>query len=228
MYDNYFSLRDNKIGNFSLQSHVFDILPNDKNSKILDIGCGLCKHLSQLKKIGYNNLKGVDISTEAEKACKFFDIDFELINNIEEFVSSENEKYDFIILAHVLEHIAKEKVIDTLTSIRALLKPEGKLYIVVPNAQSNTGSYWAYEDFTHYTLYTSGSLMFVLKLAGFTKLEFVDVHSLSGLSFVKKTLKRIFLKIYVLNYNFWNKVTNSQFQVGSPLIFSFELKIIAS
>lgn len=228
MYDNYFSLRNNMIGNFSLQSHVFDILPNNKDSKILDIGCGLCKHLSQLKEIGYNNLKGVDISTEAEKACKLFDIDFELINNIEEFASNENEKYDFIILAHVLEHIEKEKVISTLSLIRSLLNDDGKLYIVVPNAQSNTGSYWAYEDFTHHTLYTSGSLLFVLKSAGFTNLQFVDANSLAGLSTAKKLIRKSLLKIYVMNYNFWNRVTNSQFQIGSPMIFSFELKIIAN
>lgn len=43
---------------------------------------------------------------------------------------------------------------------------------MMPNAQSNTDCYWAYEDFTHYTLFIAGSLLYVLREAGFTNIEF--------------------------------------------------------
>ena len=38
--------------------------------------------------------------------------------------------------------------------------------------QLNTDCYWAYEDFTHYTLFIAGSLLYVLREAGFTNIEF--------------------------------------------------------
>ncbi|MGC9101323.1 MAG: hypothetical protein ACP5HC_08750 [Caldisericum sp.] len=41
---------------------------------------------------------------------------------------------------------------------------------MVRNVQSNTGAYWAYEDFSHFTLFTSGSIYYVLKMAGFDEI----------------------------------------------------------
>lgn len=227
MYKNYFKLREISTIEFKLQAHVFEILPEDKNINILDVGCGLCRHLSQLKKLGYKNLKGIDVNLDAALACSKYGIEFEKIDSILEFAKNNQHKYDFIIFAHVLEHLHKNSVIDTLKAIKSMLTSNGTLYIVVPNGQSNTNCYWAYEDFTHFTLYTSGSLMYVLKSAGFNNVNFIDPEALSGLKPIKRILRKYLLKIYKLNYNFWNRVTFSQFQPGSPLIFSFELKAIA-
>ena len=68
----------------------------------------------------------------------------------------------------------KHEIIPLLIKVRSLLTQSGSLLVMVPNAQSNTGSYWAYEDFTHHTLFTAGSLYFVLRQAGFDSVEFVD------------------------------------------------------
>jgi hypothetical protein len=61
---------------------------------------------------------------------------------------------------------------------------------MVRNVQSNTGSYWAYEYFTHFTLFTSGSIYYVLKMAGFDEIEFVDVECLEGIPFIKRMIKK--------------------------------------
>ncbi|MBL0306338.1 MAG: hypothetical protein IPQ25_09965 [Chitinophagaceae bacterium] len=78
-------------------------------------------------------------------------------------------------MSHVLEHIEKEKIIDTLIHIRKnLLKKGGVFLLMVPNAQSYTGAYWRYEDFTHNIMFTAGSCIYVLKAAGFENIEFID------------------------------------------------------
>jgi 2-polyprenyl-3-methyl-5-hydroxy-6-metoxy-1,4-benzoquinol methylase len=225
---NYFELRNDTYGDFVLQNHVFEILPLDKNARILDVGCGLCKHLSKLKELGYSNLKGVDVEKSALEACKSFEIEFELITDIVEYSTNHQSEYDFIIMAHVLEHIEKNMTIAVLRAIRSMLKDNGFFYIVVPNGSSNTNCYWAYEDFTHHTLFTSGSLIYVIKAAGFSNFEFLDTDCTAGLTIYKKFLKRSFLKLYTFNYRFWNRVTGSHFHIHSPLIFSFELKAICS
>ncbi len=56
----------------------------------------------------------------------------------------------------------------------------------MPNAQSHTGCYWAYEDFTHNTLFTAGSLLYVLKMAGFAHIEIIDKDALVGVKGGKK------------------------------------------
>ncbi len=167
---NYYEIEATPITNSLLK-----VLPTAKDSKILDIGCGLGNLLISLKKYGYNNVKGIDISTEAIEICKRLELNVEIIVDLVNYSLNCKEKYDFIIISHVLEHIRKELIIDTLLHIREyLLSDEGSLCIMVPNAQSNTGCYWAYEDFTHTTLFTSGSLSYVLKAAGFAKFTFLD------------------------------------------------------
>lgn len=101
------------------------------------------------------------------------------------------------------------------------------LYVAVPNAQSNTGAYWAYEDFTHHTLFSSGSLYYVLKMAGFHQVDFLDIHCLEGLSTFKKYFRKFFLQLYAKKQAFWNKVTNSAYHGKSPIIYSYEIKALA-
>lgn len=73
---------------------------------------------------------------------------------------------------------------------------------MVPNAQSNTNCYWAYEDFTHNYLFTAGSFLFVLREAGFTNIEFVDIDGMSGQKEFKVILKKYFLQ-------YTNRIINS-------------------
>ena len=45
-----------------------------------------------------------------------------------------NRKFDNIILSYVLEHV--EDPVEVLSNLKQFLKPEGKMFIVVPNAES--------------------------------------------------------------------------------------------
>jgi len=100
------------------------------------------------------------------------------------------------------------------------------VFIAVPNAQACTGSYWAYEDFTHSTIFTSGSISFVIREAGFTSVEFIDIDANHGVFWLKRIVRSILLYIYTKNFDLWNIVTRSSFHRDSPRIFSYELKVI--
>lgn len=138
------------------------------------------------------------------------------------------QKFDVIILSHIIEHIPKSEIISTLAFIKnEFLVKNGKLLIAVPNAQSNTDCYWAYEDWTHTTLFTSGSIYYVLKAAGFEKIKFLDIDCTLGSSKIKSIIRKFFLKVYKINKNFWNKITCSAYHQPSPQIFSYEIKVKA-
>jgi len=228
--DNYFDLRgiDHSFyKNSKLPKSIIDVLPINKNCSILDIGCGLGQNLLALKKLGFSNLTGIDISIKAVEHCKKNGLNVSLINNIKDLAIEK--KYDFIIMSHILEHIERNEIINTLKHIRNnYLSKNGKLYLAVPNAQSNTGVYWYFEDFTHHYLFTTGSLLYVLKAAGFTNIRFLDSYHISERSLIKRIIKKTLLNIYIANKKFWNKVTSSSFHKPSPLIFSFELICIVS
>ncbi|MBN8569340.1 MAG: class I SAM-dependent methyltransferase [Ignavibacteria bacterium] len=204
------------------------VLPQNLDANILDIGCGFGQTLKSLRDKGYKNLKGVDINDESIDQCKKINLDVTKIDDIISYSNVSDKKFDFIIMSHVLEHIEKEKIIDNLRAIRSLLSEKGKYCVMVPNAQSNTGSYWRFEDFTHHYLFTAGSLQYVLRAAGFTQIDFIDPDGLDGVSYLKKPIVKILLKIYKFRKNFWNKITASSYHRPSPQIFTFELKALAS
>lgn len=202
----------------------------DKVLNILDIGCGLGQALNYLKNKGFEKLFGIDINDESIDICRKNGLAVEKITDIREFAKNyTGEKFDRIIMSHVLEHIDKNLIIDTLIHIRKFLLKEGGVFLLmVPNAQSYTGSYWRYEDFTHTILFTAGSCNYVLKSAGFTTIEFIDPDGTKHMSAIKRFIIRSLLGYHKWKEDVWNKILQTSFHKTSPRIYTFELKVAAS
>jgi SAM-dependent methyltransferase len=186
---------------YTIPSYMAKVLPDDRSRKILDVGCGFGQTMNALKSLGYENVRGVDISDEAVRHCKTLGLHVDKISDI--------------------------AVIPFVASIKAMLRTEGQFLIMVPNAQANTDCYWAYEDFTHSTLFTAGSLYFVLRAGGFQEITVVDPYCIEGLSYAKRKVKLFLLKMYTANKLFWNRVTGSSYHKPSPIVFSYEIKVLA-
>lgn len=212
----------------AIPAYMVHVLPRDFSGRILDFGCGLGQTMHALRSLGYQCVSGVDISDESVEYCRQIGLNVDKISDIRGHADNHREEYDLIIMSHVLEHIEKPLIIPYLRAIKTMLRTSGALLIMVPNAQSNTDCYWAYEDFTHYTLFTAGSLSYVLKAAGFDQVHFLDPQCIEGLPAYRKVIKLFFLRVFIANKTFWNRVTVSSYHRPSPAIFSYELKVLAS
>jgi len=233
-YDKYFEWRrvtPDMYAKFTLPAYLCEVLPKDKNSLIVDFGCGFGQTLLAIREKGYTNIAGIDISLEAIDFCEKQNL--KIYKGFEDVGLSEIKNKggaDFLIASHVIEHIPKEEIIPTLEKLFSLLKPGGKLLVMVPNAQSNTDAYWRYEDFTHHILFTSGSIYYVLRAAGFSKISFLDIDCTSGGRrgiWIIKIMIKTLLWFYKLNKKFWNVVTRSIYHGPSEDIYSFEIKVLA-
>ena len=195
----------------------------DIESVVLDVGCSFGQTIRGLINNGFNNVKGIDISKESVDYCQKEGFNVDCVD----FADYQGDAVDVIIMCHILEHFPKDNIIPILKKAYNTLNPNGKLIVSTPNAQSNTGSYWAYEDFTHSTMFTSGSLYYVLKMAGFSTVKFIDKTCTADMTCVKKWLRKRLLELYIANKNFWNMVTGSSYHSPSPQIFSYEIKALS-
>ena len=228
----YFELRDvapNDYATAELPAWLLgEINQAAKNSNILDFGCGFGQNLRAMKQHGFVNVYGADVSPQALKHCHTSGMHvFDIRQGFGE-MENRAERFDFIVSTHVLEHIPKDEVIDVLKKLRGLLSAGGSLLVAVPNAQAYTGCYWAYEDFTHHTLYTTGSLMHILRAAGFSKVKLLDRDALVGSKFLRRAVRSLFALFYRTNYRFWKKILGSPTHISSVDVFTYELKMKAT
>lgn len=230
------NIESNFYQNYTLPHYLQSILTCvGGGGRILDFGCGFGQNLLAIraflksqKLLNITSISGIEIDQQAIDFCLSQELNVKKIENIFQYFPSSDAKYDLIILSHVLEHFPKNQIIPLLSHLKNhLLSTNGKLLIMVPNAQSNTGCYWAYEDFTHETLFTAGSLIYVLKMSGFQHTEIIDPNCIEGINIFKKLLRITLLKYYSLKINFWNKITSSAFHAPSPRIYSYEIKMLA-
>ena len=229
----YFANRNvdgNLYANYSLPRYLTPYFKeSDRDLNILDIGCGLGQMLNHLKKSGFTNLHGIDINDESINECKKNGLSVEKITDIRDYAKNSNTKFDRIVMSHVLEHIDKDIIIDTLIHIKKyLLKEGGTFLLMVPNAQSYTGSYWRYEDFTHTILFTAGSCIYVLKSAGFTSIEFIDADGTKHMNPLKRMIIKLLIGYHKTKEDIWNKILQTSFHKTSPRIYTFELKVASS
>ncbi len=112
-------------------------LPHYKNqvNHYLEIGAGHGMYISEALSIFNKNTKFdvVDISPTSIELSKRFikndNVNY-ILSDIFDFTPQDNDKYDFITMGEVLEHV--EKPVELLKKIKSLLKPNGVLFMTTP------------------------------------------------------------------------------------------------
>jgi 2-polyprenyl-3-methyl-5-hydroxy-6-metoxy-1,4-benzoquinol methylase len=147
-------------------------IPEDRNTQVLDIGCGFGFALRAMRDLGFVNLKGVEISAEQAEQARLAGFDVEVTDDTIAWLEKNESKFSYVILLDVLEHVPVNQQITLLKAIYNSLKPGGKILLTVPNANAILFGRWRYNDYTHHSSFTEHSLHFVLSNAGFQNLWF--------------------------------------------------------
>lgn len=134
-------------------------IPQDRNQRILDLGCGYGPLLYLLKEAGYRSLTGVDTSAEQVAESALLGLDCvrqgDLLETLEAAVSGS---YDLIIAFDVLEHFPKPAALAFVEQAARVLAERGRLILHVPNAEGIFSARILYGDLTHETCFTRQSL----------------------------------------------------------------------
>lgn len=141
-----------------------DPLNLKKDSKILDLGCGVGYFLDLMKERGYTDLTGVTLSPGDLKICR------EKNHNVKQYDLSflpqkdgyYDESVDFIFLRHALEH--SPFPIFTLMEYNRVLKQYGQVYIEVPAPDCERKHEY---NNNHYSILGENQLAALLTRTGF-------------------------------------------------------------
>jgi 2-polyprenyl-3-methyl-5-hydroxy-6-metoxy-1,4-benzoquinol methylase len=179
-------------------------MPAARDAAILDVGSGAGHFLYFLKKKGYSNFTGIDMSPQQVEFCKKNVSDKVVLADAFEYLRDKNEAFALISLNDVIEHIPKEKVVPLLSLLRSSLKPGGQLVLKTPNLGNFFSVYGRYKDFTHETGFTERSLKQVLWLAGFREITIFGPEAPPPGNFKGKVQRQVERGIrFVLGKLYW-------------------------
>lgn len=175
-----------------LQADISPWLPTDKNSRILDIGCGYGNLLLWLQKNAYQHLEGIDLSPEqVETAQK---LGLLQVQQADAFAylqqQAPDKQYDRIFMFDVIEHLNKSELLQLLQLIRSKLSEQGLAILRTPNMDAPFTSIYAFGDYTHETLLNSRAATQIMRSAGFETV-IVAESPLIVQGFLKKIMQKI-------------------------------------
>jgi 2-polyprenyl-3-methyl-5-hydroxy-6-metoxy-1,4-benzoquinol methylase len=179
-YDARLIARDRKKkrirGIFRLKRWINRFVPDLQSVDLMEIGCGTGRLLESLQIQGMN-VCGVEPGLRAADLAKGRIGEENVLCCILADVSIEKQ-FDLIIMIQTLEHL--EEPLVCLEKIKSMLRPQGLIFIEVPNFFSLRGFFsskqqaHSYPSPNHLFVYTRRTLAALVKKTGF------DVISLSG------------------------------------------------
>lgn len=112
---------------------LINLIPKNKDNKVLEIGAGACDTLVEIKNLNFAaEVVGVELMNLENSQQGNSLIDRLIIGNIENIELDLPENYfDVIICGDVLEHLVDPWA--TLNKLHKYLKPSGVIIISVPN-----------------------------------------------------------------------------------------------
>lgn len=172
--------RDPAYGRVSRDS-VISLLDPPLGS-VLDVGCGEGASAEALRAHGATRLSGIELSSAFADLARH-NYDEVVVGSVEGYpLPWQPESFDVILCYDVLEHLYDPWL--ALERLRALLKPNGRLHISVPNARHK--DVWL-PLLVHGTFgYQSAGLMDVTHIRFFTVSDIVSAVEAAGYQLISK------------------------------------------
>ncbi|MBN1172653.1 MAG: class I SAM-dependent methyltransferase [Micromonosporaceae bacterium] len=133
------------------------VTPDDT---VLDLGAGSCEFINAIR---CRRKIAVDLNPDITRYAMDAQV---LITSSENLSELGQGSVDVVFTSNFFEHLpTKRSLLRTLAECRRVLRPTGRLLVIMPNLRYLPGRYWDYFD--HHLPLTHLSLVEALNLAGF-------------------------------------------------------------
>jgi SAM-dependent methyltransferase len=156
--------------------------PAQRDSAVLDLGCGYGAVVYFAREMGYPNVRGVDGSAEQVRAAARLGIPgVEEADLLQVLCAKPDSSLDVVVAFDVIEHFTRDELLPFVDEVNRVLRPGGRWLIHVPNGESPFGSRIRFGDLTHELAFTRTSLGQLLLTSGFTDVRcFEDAPIVHG------------------------------------------------
>jgi len=154
------------------QRILSDFFPQNRDARILELGCGYGALLHHAMAAGYHDIRGVDDSPEQIAAARQLGISRVVEGDCIDILGKESDNsFDAIVSLDLIEHFDKPEVCRLAGEAARTLKPTGRWILHCPNGESPFGGRVRYGDFIHELCFTQRSLRQILHAYGFGRVE---------------------------------------------------------
>lgn len=191
-----------------------------KNTKLLEIWCGMWKFAYFCDKIWVKDYTWIDIDDYFFDANKKDFPNYSFIKSwFQKYLTKHKNELDIIFVSHVFEHLDEKERIEMIESIYWWLKENGVWINYMPNADNFlTLWHWRWGDATHKCIYTTDSFEQVIN---FTECKF-EIKNFNIYIYEIAKLKEQFIYFFVGLLNYIFRVCDWTFQKyirGNLLVF---------
>jgi cyclopropane fatty-acyl-phospholipid synthase-like methyltransferase len=161
-------------------ARYFPVLRNlERNSSILELGCGHGRILSYLRQKDFSNAKGIDISEEQIALARKDGLNAERADVFEYLNSQPQASLDSVIAIDFVEHFTKDELLRLFELLHTVMKLNGVLLLQTVNGEGLFPRQIMYGDLTHSTILSPGSMSQLLGAVGFHDVKYSECAPLS-------------------------------------------------
>lgn len=204
-----------------LSREILPLIPSDKNSALLDMGCGFGSLIYTLKKKGYTNLKGIDLSEGQVKVAHELGLTEIELQDLLPYLKNNKNTFDVITGIDIIEHFSKDELVEVLTCVKDALKPNGTAIFRTPNLDAPFATLFSNGDFTHenYINYSSANQLML-------SMGFKNIQVLNSIMETQGFFKELFRKLtWAVMKTFIKLLIFSTARTTNAMVFSPNLII---
>lgn len=130
-----------------------------RDAVVVDVAAGHCEFINNIEA---GRRIAVDLNPDVAKRARG---DVEARVGTSDDLPCEDASVDRVFISNLLEHLTRDQILATLTEVRRVLRPGGKLLILQPNIRFCPKDYWMFFD--HITPIDDRALVEALGMTGY-------------------------------------------------------------
>jgi 2-polyprenyl-3-methyl-5-hydroxy-6-metoxy-1,4-benzoquinol methylase len=202
------------------------LLPHDKDAPILDVGFGTGWFLAACVLLGYTNLYGAEFGFQGDSHLLSWPNKIRRIDqihlNIGTYLEDKREKFDFIHMSHVIEHVPKHSLFYITDALYWALKTNGTLMLRCPNMEGPSALTAHFITLGHEYGFTTSNLRSLLELSNFDDINFKIFYAYAPTQQQKigNVLRKFLSKIRSVKHRIHHGEYLDEVRLGVELIVS--------